>query len=74
MNKVLFSDNTKYYIDRYDNQKRSNFGVANIVLENENIYDNYEHKDIVQTVTLDSMFNDIKNISMLLISMLMVVN
>jgi FkbM family methyltransferase len=64
-NKVLFGENTKLMLDMQDHQKRSNFGVANIILEQENIYTNYDNSEVVESVTLDSALEGLTNVSML---------
>jgi FkbM family methyltransferase len=64
-NKVLFGENTKLMLDMQDHQRRSNFGVANIILEQENIYANYDNSEVVDSATLDSVLDGITNVSML---------
>lgn len=64
-NKVLFGQNTKLMLDMQDHQKRSNFGVANIILEQENVYTNYDNSEVVESVTLDSALEGLINVSML---------
>lgn len=64
-NKVLFAENTKLLLNMQDHQKRSNFGVANIILEQENIYTNYDSNEVVESITLDSALDGVTNISML---------
>lgn len=64
-NKVLFSSNTRVLLDTHDSQKRSKFGVANIILEQENIYTNYDGAEIVESSTLDSILKGVSDVSML---------
>lgn len=64
-NKVLFADNTRLLLDTQNHQKRSNFGVANLILEQEQIYSNHEKREVVDGVSLDAILNDVSNISML---------
>jgi FkbM family methyltransferase len=63
-NKVLFSENIEVLIDTKDYQKASSFGVYNIVLKQENIYDNIS-EETVHTSTLDSNLHNMRNISLI---------
>lgn len=64
-NKVLFSESVGMVIETHDHQKRSNFGVANILLDQENIYSNTEHREAVNAVTLDDALPNMRNVSLL---------
>jgi FkbM family methyltransferase len=64
-NNILFSERTKVLVDKYDRQKRSNFGVANIILQQEDLNENITEREISTTTTLDDMLSEVKNVSLL---------
>ncbi len=63
-NYVMFSDNMRVFIDTNDYKRRSSFGVNNIVLEQDNVYTDMQG-EIVNARTLDSVLQNISNISMI---------
>ncbi len=64
-NTLLFSEDSKVMIDTNDHHKRSNFGVTNIVLQQDNIYSEEVSHEIANTRTLDSVLTNVTNISMI---------
>ena len=63
-NTVLFSENIRMIVDTIDHKKRSNFGVHNIILQQDNTYNNTEG-EIVNAMTLDSVLQNVSNISLI---------
>jgi FkbM family methyltransferase len=62
-NAVLFSDIMRVFVNLHDHKRKSSFGVNNIILQQDNIYNN--NSGSVMTMTLDSMTKGITNISLL---------
>lgn len=63
-NSILFSENIQVSTNTKDSKKRSSFGVHNIILQRDNIYNNIENKTI-NTSTLDSNLQNMRNISLI---------
>ncbi len=64
-NKVLFSERIKALLNTNDHQKRSNFGVSNLITEKSNIYHEHANNETVESTTLDHELNNITNVSLL---------
>lgn len=63
-NYVMFSDNMRVFVDTDDYKKRSSFGVNNIILEQDNVYSNTQG-EIINTRTLDSVLQNLSNVSLI---------
>ncbi len=64
-NNVLLTENRRLLLDTKNYQKRSNFGVSNLILDYENIHSNNDKSEFVDGVSLDSVLSDVTNIAML---------
>lgn len=62
---IVFSERTKVLVDKADRQKRSNFGVANIILQTEDMNEDSAEGEVTVTTTLDDILSEVKNVSML---------
>jgi FkbM family methyltransferase len=60
-NNILFAENRRLIFNTQNDQKRSNFGVSNIILDNSN----NDKQEFVDGVSLDTALADVTNISML---------